>query len=86
MKRGSGIKNLRAFNKALLSKWKWKLINEREWWWFEALVNRYGERDGYIRKSGRGPSVWWYNIWQLDKTNDNLKEDWLSSRLTKSSW
>lgn len=77
MKRGSGIKNLRAFNKALLSKWKWKLINEREWWWFEALVNRYSERDEYIRKSGRGPYVWWHDICQLDKTNDNLKEDWL---------
>lgn len=41
--RGLEIKNLRAFNLALLGKWKWKFKNERTGLRFKALLNIYGE-------------------------------------------
>jgi hypothetical protein len=36
-----GIRNLRAFNLALLGKWDWKIRNKREGLWFIILINRY---------------------------------------------
>jgi hypothetical protein len=39
------IRNLRAFNLALLGKWDWKIRNKREGLWFIILINRYGLRE-----------------------------------------
>jgi hypothetical protein len=39
---GLGIKNLEAFNSSLLSKWKWRCLEDREAPWFDFLLCRYG--------------------------------------------
>jgi hypothetical protein len=63
---GLGIKNLRAFNLALLSKWEWKIRDERAGLWYRALGNRYEIRDGVSTCSSRDSSLWWRDICNLD--------------------
>lgn len=43
-----GIKILRVFNEALLSKWEWKIRFEGRGLWYKALSYRYGEIDGRL--------------------------------------
>jgi hypothetical protein len=63
---GLGIKNLRAFNNALLGKWEWKIKNERLGLWYRALENKYGIRDGVISEGDRGSSVWRYDMCSIN--------------------
>lgn len=49
---GLGIKDLRAFNIALLGKWCWRLRVERNSLWYKCLVNKYGEGKNGIRDGG----------------------------------
>jgi hypothetical protein len=61
-----GLKNLRAFNDALLGKWDWKIRSERVGLWYKALVNRYGESNETVSCVRRESSQWWVDINQLD--------------------
>jgi len=38
---GLGIRNLRIFNKALLGKWLWCYVHEREAWWKSVVDAKY---------------------------------------------
>lgn len=42
-KGGLGIKNLEAFNIALLRKWRWKCMTGSNNLWFKLLSSRYGD-------------------------------------------
>jgi hypothetical protein len=61
-----GIKNLTAFNNALLCKWGWKTNSENEGLWYRALVNRYGVSEGVISRGDSNSSIWWKDISSLD--------------------
>jgi hypothetical protein len=39
---GLGIRNLRIFNRALLGKWLWRNVHEREAWWKLIVDAKYG--------------------------------------------
>ena len=41
-KGGLGIKDLRAFNTALLGKWKWELFQQHGDLWSRILISKYG--------------------------------------------
>ncbi|CAJ2637084.1 unnamed protein product [Trifolium pratense] len=49
-----GIKNLALFNLALLCKWKWRCLNERNTIWYEFLNFRYGPFPSTIFTSNIG--------------------------------
>ncbi|XP_058767576.1 uncharacterized protein LOC131641289 [Vicia villosa] len=55
-----------AINSALLGKWEWKVINERNGIWFDALANSYGICNGVLSPSLNGASIWWRDIRNLD--------------------
>lgn len=41
-KGGLGIKNLKAFNLALVGKWKWRLFTKKNMLWVRILESKYG--------------------------------------------
>ncbi|XP_058757341.1 uncharacterized protein LOC131630579 [Vicia villosa] len=72
-KGGLGLKNLEVFNIAILCKWKWRILEESNSFWYRMLKARYGDiklrmfleggkRDKYTSKSD-----WWSDILSLDK-------------------
>ncbi|CAJ2677955.1 unnamed protein product [Trifolium pratense] len=72
---GLGVKNLELFNTALLSKWKWRLIDERQGVWADLLRYRYGHLPtkiltGTTPQVGAKDSIWWRDILSIGRTAD----------------
>lgn len=42
------MRGVEDFNVALLSKWKWRLLNDKKAIWFEILRARYGNLENSI--------------------------------------
>ncbi|GAU27449.1 hypothetical protein TSUD_161350 [Trifolium subterraneum] len=59
---GLGVRQLREFNLALLGKWCWRMLVDREGLWFRVLAARYGVEGGRLRDGGRRGSSWWREI------------------------
>jgi len=59
---GLGIRRLQEFNIALLGKWCWRCLVDREGLWFKVLSSRYGEQRGRLREGGVTGSAWWREI------------------------
>ena len=53
---------MREFNLALLGKWCWMFLVDREGLWYRVLVARYNEEDGVLKDEGRPSSVWWREV------------------------
>jgi hypothetical protein len=80
---GLGVRDLRLLNISLLTKWRWKLLNDVTEVWKEVIEAKYGGRSlGSIRPDcGYASSIvsrWWADICNLDKD-----EDWFVSALEK---
>ncbi|PNX70048.1 receptor-like kinase, partial [Trifolium pratense] len=45
---GLGVRQLREFNLALLGKWCWRMLVDREGMWFRVLTARYGVERGRL--------------------------------------
>ncbi|MCI40586.1 hypothetical protein A2U01_0061819, partial [Trifolium medium] len=58
LQRGLGVRQLREFNLALLGKWCWRMLVDREGLWFRVLAARYGVESGRLRDGGRRGSSW----------------------------
>lgn len=58
-KGGLGVRRLREFNVALLGKWCWCMLVDKEGLWYRVLKARYGEEGGRLREGGRESLVWW---------------------------
>ena len=52
LKGGLGIKNLSILNKALLGKWSWRFVSERNLLWKRLIVGKY-EQGGWCTKEVR---------------------------------
>jgi len=57
---------------ALLGKWCWRLLVERDMLWFKVLSARYGLVDGRLRGGGHHASNWWRDLEVL------CKEEWFT--------
>ncbi|CAJ2642053.1 unnamed protein product [Trifolium pratense] len=71
---GLGVRQLREFNLALLGKWCWRMLVDREGLWFRVLAARYGVEGGRLRDGGRRGSLWWREIVSI---RDRWEEDML---------
>ena len=59
---GLGVKNIRKFNRALLAKWKWRLMSEENGKWKQILLSKYGSGVGTNQGSGSQNSWWWSDL------------------------
>jgi len=62
---GLGVKQLREFNSALLGKWCWRMLMDREGLWYRVLAARYGEEAGTLEVGGQSGSLWWTELVKL---------------------
>lgn len=65
--RGLGLRDFCALKKALLSKWIWRFISEKDRLWNRVITSRYGEfvwdRRGACSNPGRGLKIgWWRKV------------------------
>ena len=44
---GLRSRNLNMFNVSLLSKWKWRMLNNQDSLWYPLLMHRYGQQDEF---------------------------------------
>jgi len=68
---GLGVRRIRDFNTALLGKWCWRLLVDRDSFWFGMLSARYGLEGGRLKDGGHEASNWWRDISTL-RTNEWL--------------
>jgi hypothetical protein len=81
---GLGVKNLALFNSALLSKWKWRFLDERNALWSDLLSFRYGHLPtkilgGITTQSRTNESIWWKDILSLERS---MEEDWFKKNMS----
>jgi hypothetical protein len=79
------VKNLNLFNQALLSEWKWRMLNERNVNWYNLLNFRYGSFPNTILcreegLTGKKDSLWWRDICTIGGRNVN-GVGWFSSNV-----
>ncbi|GAU43105.1 hypothetical protein TSUD_373000 [Trifolium subterraneum] len=64
---GLGVRRLKEFNVALLGKWCWRMLVDREGLWFRVLTARYGGGwfgESVVRKAGDGVGTFfWTDNW-----------------------
>ena len=59
---GLGFKDIRMFNYALLSKWRWQLISQEVGKWKEVLLSKYGGRLDCPCIPVKQQSWWWRDL------------------------
>ncbi|GAU33402.1 hypothetical protein TSUD_20950 [Trifolium subterraneum] len=66
-KGGLGVRDLEMFNLALLCKWKWRCINEKDALWYDLMRFRYGPLSVKLLsweavETGSKDSIWWRDV------------------------
>ncbi|CAJ2630732.1 unnamed protein product [Trifolium pratense] len=80
---GLGVRRLREFNQALLGKWCWRMLVDREGLWFRVLAARYGIEGGRLRDGGRRGSLWWREISHIRDGGSELGGRWFQEQIVK---
>ncbi|GAU16278.1 hypothetical protein TSUD_299100 [Trifolium subterraneum] len=80
---GLGVRQLRKFNLALLGKWCWRMLVDREGLWYRVLVARYGVERGRLRAGGRRGSSWWREIVRIRDSEGGIRGAWVGKNVSK---
>jgi hypothetical protein len=80
---GLGVRQLREFNSALLGKWCWRLLVDRDGLWYRVLAARYSEEAGRLEVGGRSGSYWWREIAKIRDGLGDSEEGWFAERVSK---
>ncbi|GAU34797.1 hypothetical protein TSUD_206010 [Trifolium subterraneum] len=79
---GLGVRQLREFNVALLGKWCWRMLVDREDLWFRVLAARYGLERGRLCVGGTSGSTWWREIAHL-RDGGNALGGWFGENVVR---
>ena len=71
-KGGLGIKDIGAFNIALVGKWLWRLFCEKESLWVKVIEAKYGRCEDWLNNRGsiKG-SIWWKDLMVVCDVNNS---------------
>ena len=62
-KRGLGLKNIETFNTALIGKWLWRALIEKDSLWVKVLEAKYGSADQWLSPENNVKgSPWWMDL------------------------
>ncbi|GAU36155.1 hypothetical protein TSUD_275140 [Trifolium subterraneum] len=70
---------------ALLGKWCWRMLVDREGLWFRVLAARYGIERGRLRDGGRSGSSWWREIVRIRDGVEGIGGGWFRDRVRKKT-
>jgi len=73
---GLGVRRLKEFNVALLGKWYWRLLVDREGLWYHVSVARYGELGGRLEVGSQSCSSWWREVGRICEGVGDVGGDW----------
>nr|KYP75011.1 Putative ribonuclease H protein At1g65750 family [Cajanus cajan] len=79
---GLGIKYLLAFNLALLGKWRWRMLVEKNSLWMRVISSLYGITLHLSNESGVKDSRWWVDLNRIED-GDLMSNKWLSNNCCK---
>ncbi|PNY11621.1 cysteine-rich receptor-like protein kinase, partial [Trifolium pratense] len=83
-KGGLGVKNIEMFNSALLCKWKWRCLNDKDAIWHALLMYRYGPLSIKLLSwdavvTGSKDSLWWRDVVGIGGKYDDC---WFPSKVS----
>ncbi|KEH34160.1 hypothetical protein MTR_3g462420 [Medicago truncatula] len=73
---GLRVRKLKEFNIALLEKWCWRMLVDREGLWYRVLVARYDEACGRLEVGRRSGSTWWPEVGRIRDGDGAMGEGW----------
>jgi hypothetical protein len=84
-KGGLGVRDIRAVNISLLTKWRWKLLDKSQAVWKEVLVSKYGANVVGRVDLGDDVKPWYSSLWWKDvcSIGSNLGINWFSQNVSK---
>ncbi|CAJ2670936.1 unnamed protein product [Trifolium pratense] len=80
---GLGVRQLKEFNLALLGKWCWRMLVDREGLWFRVLAGRYGVERGRLCVGGTRGSTWWRELASLRDGGGELDGGWFGGHISR---
>ncbi|GAU32659.1 hypothetical protein TSUD_218360 [Trifolium subterraneum] len=80
---GLGVRQLKEFNLALLGKWCWRMLVDKEGLWFRVLAACYGLERGRLREGGGRGSSWWREIAKIWDGVGGLGRRWFRESVVK---
>ncbi|MCI08983.1 putative non-LTR retroelement reverse transcriptase, partial [Trifolium medium] len=82
---GLGVRDIRAINISLLTKWRWKLLTDDRSLWKEVIRGKYGGAAIGRVELGDDCKPWFSSLWWRDISSigANLELNWFSREVTK---
>jgi hypothetical protein len=82
---GLGVRDVRAVNISLLSKWRWRLLEDDKVMWKEVLKGKYGALVTGSISIGDSCKPWFSSVWWKDicSIGMNLGSDWFARGVKK---
>jgi len=74
---------LKEFNLSLLGKWCWRLLVDRDGFWYRVLAARYGEEARRLEVGGQSCSYWWREVARIRDGVGEEGESWFSERVSR---
>ncbi|GAU10361.1 hypothetical protein TSUD_422740, partial [Trifolium subterraneum] len=80
---GLGVKRLKEFNCALLGKWIWRVLEEKDRLWCLVIKARYGQEGERVRFAEGVGSTWWRSVNHVRSGGGMVDNRWLLDNMVR---